>query len=483
MKIHAAELRRRLGSTAFALWLRLLEVRVDGKVSASRDDMVAWGFTPKQVRAGLRRLQAAGLVSRPSGRASSRDVFGELRDAAAKVPTETAAWVDAASSWGGARSGAGRRGLAESRRGVYSHNQVGSQSSVVDPLEKDGPNVRDGGIKWVHNGVATGSCPESLRELAPVAVGIVDPLEFGNEDVARASRSQLGSFASDRSTIRSLRSLIVDVAPARRRARMRDAAGDAIPRWSGGGVEEVNVNARSEVAIRRRGLQEVLRLPIVPTDRLPNGERAELAVRSPEAPDADPTLSERDVLDRVDRLWRDVTAIVLGAPDMRMRGVSTGKGGRYRAAVLDWWAACAEHGVKPAEWLAWELRWWKSNRASGAELQLLGPMSAKRVRDGKVRRLFRISAPKFGGRVSFDRAGREFLTRLQLLTRRLDRLVVETAGLATDADVESVVRELFPRGVENASRIVEDVSAWCMTENVRLRDHALRGAFVWGNEQ
>lgn len=231
-----------------------------------------------------------------------------------------------------------------------------------------------------------------------------------------------------------------------------------------------------------RGVAELLRLPGVPGLHLEDGRRAELAVRSPFPPEAKAVAAET-VLDLVARLFRETTSVVFGCRDLRMNGVASSRGkSKLVDPVLEWWRACGEKDVRPAEWLLWELEGWR-DRHPGKKVQIAGVCSSRRVRDKKIRRFFRLGGPRLGGRVTFDPVGRAYAQKVQALERAVDRLVVSKLGRVTDEEVLEAVREIFPRGADNAAEILVEVHRRTTAESTRLAELADLGSFVWRDEQ
>lgn len=476
MRVPLDELRRGLGAPAFELWVRL-RAAADrrGLVKLSRSEMMnGTGVSEASVKRSLERLRKAGLVSAAASRKDpTRQVLGrKVSTDRADVPAEAWRFVRSSPGRGGRRRGAGR----PSRNGEKS-NRAESRNQTGPRME---PTLRDD----AENG-------SSRAEVSRPA------LKNGEKSNRAEKRNQTGpsqynrGIYPDPTLSPSLRS--VDSVPARGCAGARsystDDAGEVAPELL---PELADADVLSlEAAVRALGLEDVpprtlpelLRLEGVPKLLLRDGRRAELGVRSPAAPEAVASRPPAEVLAHLARLWRETTAFVFGEGDLRMNGVAASKGGSKLAkGVLAWWRACDEKDVRPAEWLLWELEGWRKRHPT-KKVQIPGVMSEKRVRDGKIRRIFRISSRRFGGRVAFDDVGRAYLRKTQVLERRLDRLVAERLCRVTDDEVLEAVREIFPKGAENAATILEDIHSRTTAETTRLADLAALGSFVWADEQ
>jgi hypothetical protein len=223
-------------------------------------------------------------------------------------------------------------------------------------------------------------------------------------------------------------------------------------------------------------VRELLALPFVPSLRLPDGRSAELAVRTPNPPPATPTTAGPDVCRHLGRLWLTARRALQNVDDVRAHSLAKGHG-QLGVAALDFWAACAEHSVEPAEWVAWSLEWWSREKGGQPPIKLV--LSGDQVQKGRVRRMYRIRQRHLGGRVTYDPVGRAFLYRFRAMERKLDALVARTAGAAGDDQVRSVVSEFFPRGAEHAAALLAEVHSRCVTAMSGLRDDAARGTFIW----
>lgn len=232
-----------------------------------------------------------------------------------------------------------------------------------------------------------------------------------------------------------------------------------------------------------RSVEEVLALPFVPRLRLPDGKQAKLGVQLPWAPEADTSLPDKVVCERVAQLWCETHEVVFGRPDHRLRNAGKKGAKKQRELVLAWWEACALKNVRPAEWMLWALEGWKATHGMQKPAQPTGILSASRVLDGKKRRMFRVTAKELGGTIQYDEVGEALMRRVMLLQRRLELLVVRQRGLVSDDDVREIVAEVFPRGADNAAEILADVHQRCQSESMDLLRRAKLGSFVWPTEQ
>jgi len=479
VRVSVAELRRALGPSAMALWQQL-SAAADRRrtVRLTRAEMAARsGLSTKQVRAGLTRLRSVRLITRAASRRDpSRTVRGRLiAGDAANVPPDVWRLLRESSGWGGRRDGAGRRRSERSVRaskessGPYRKNQVGHRGQLT---AEDSSEIAPGDgseIKWALKGPRNSSGPYNGIQVGPSKQGSspVGGIDQDRSSLARFARSFDGARAGARPSL-----LTCGVGPE----SVSDAVGTAVSddpdvqSECGGGESDV------------RSLKELLRLDVVPRLLLADGRRAELAIRTPHPPAADAGLEDAAVLAHVARLWRGATRFVSGSSDMRMNGVAAGGRSRLTSTVVGWWRACADKEVAPAAWLVWELCYWR-DRHSGRKVQIPGVMSAGRVGDGRVRRLFRISGTSLGGRIRYDPVGLELSRRVQRVERELGRLVAERLGRVTDADVAEIVAVQFPRGASNAAQVLADVHDRCSAESARLSADAARGSFIWADEQ
>lgn len=473
MKLRLDELRRALGASAFELWQRLAAAADRrGVVRMTRSEMGRNGdgfaeLTDRQVAKALLRLRAAGLVSNVASRwDASRTVAGRALSAeTADVPPATWRWTRGTAGWGGRRPGAGRaRGgrpprEPEESSGTATPNQAG-------PLP--GATMQD------DSGSRGGDRDPSRSLLKP-------PRKSRGTAIQNQEGPQPHRLGSDPKKILSPSLRSVDRMPARGGAGLDlDLPGEgerpALLVDLGDGAPEL------EDGCPPRGVAELLRLPGVPGMHLEDGRRAELAIRSPFAPEAK-VLDAGVVLDHVARLFRETTEVVFGERDLRMNGVASSRGkSKLADPVLEWWRACAEKDVRPAEWLLWELEGWR-DRHPGTKVQIVGVLSSRRVRDGKIRRFFRLGGPRLGGRVAFDPVGRAYAQKVQALERAVDRLVVAKLGRVSDEEVLEAVREIFPRGADNAAEILVEVHRRTTAETTRLAELADLGSFVWRDEQ
>jgi hypothetical protein len=273
----------------------------------------------------------------------------------------------------------------------------------------------------------------------------------------------------------------------------------------------------------------VLKLPFVPRLRVKSGKAAEIGVREPDPPRADTTLDDRAIFEHVAQLWCETYEVVFGVSDHQLRHLATPRKrkcskcpkvkhlrkerdkkalcakckklkpdeevcelcklcetckrrAKKKRMVLDWWKACEVREVRPANWIYWGLTSWReihgSKKASPGSI-----LSAARVNDGRKRRGFRISSLELGGVVRHDDVGRSLMRRIYLLQRKIEQLVMRDEGVVEDDRVRDLVMEVFPRGPENAAKILEEVHQRCLTETMDLRRRAKQGSFVWRIEQ
>lgn len=246
-------------------------------------------------------------------------------------------------------------------------------------------------------------------------------------------------------------------------------------------TEELAPPLLSESEQPLRTTADLLSLPICPKMRVPGprGGKLQLAVELPYPRDAKTATPLHEILSYTSTLFSDLTAAIFGEADYRVRGIANAKSRTKNAMnIQHWWLACAEKEVKPAEWLHWALQQWQRNHP-GKKVVLGGVFSAQRVRDGATRHFFREEHKILGGNLEFDEGGRLFLRKHAKMSRDVRMLCLRTEGRATDDQVREVVAKTFPKGVENAEKILLEIHQKLTAETLRLKDEANRGRFVW----
>lgn len=475
MKVSIDELRKKLSPSALSVWMVFLEAADDDGVAVvpKNDISDKTGLTTRQVKRALERLGRIGLVQAKGKRGWSKDVRGALLKKDAIVPEETVELLRL------------RRDRSEKQDEDDCEDRSEKTDPQTSPIEKPSSPISQMGLD------ETSPSKSATSPISQMGLDATDPPEIGGASLAvggvdekvsppyggttvAGAREDTGARASHQSGNSLSSGCFISLLRKEKTMPARlGSGGHALPRGRIlGGSGKV------------RSLLNILALDFVPTNRLPNGKLAELAVRVPDPPSAlgHRWVTDRDILDYVVVLWSEMYEHVFQVTDHRMRGVARARGGKIRAGVLDWWDACgsaSKNEVKPAEWMFWEMTGWRDRHPPSKQAPIPAMLSAKRVRDGKVRRFFRISARHLGGEVIHDAAGIDYARRSAALRQKLTALIVESLGQATDDEIRGVVMTIFPKGPENAAKVLMDIHSRCVTQMADLKNLADKGHFIW----
>jgi len=233
-----------------------------------------------------------------------------------------------------------------------------------------------------------------------------------------------------------------------------------------------------------RTAEEILALQFVPKLRLDNGTPPDLAVVEPEPVSASTTWADEDVFRHIGTMWSDVCEKLYGKKDPRLLGLSrTKKREKVRKRLRQWWDACAEKDVKPMEWVIWTVESWLRYKP-GKRPEYWHELTAEKVLNGKIRRIFRLNAHHLGGRMTYNPRGRELLHRVTQTRREIKTLVLKNKGVVSDDQVNEIVLKYFPHGVTNAKKIMVDIHTTCTATSMDLLSRSKRGHYVWegGND-
>ena len=150
--IEAATMRRKLGITAFDVWVSFLWRRNKEGISyaSARSISRSKGLPYSSVRRActkLVRLKLSGpgqWIKNENGlRRHRRVIYGDFRKGVILVPPETAVLLQQKSSWGGARDNAGRPAKKKPYEDSSSPNiQVDTHSQVLCPEDRGNTNIQ-----------------------------------------------------------------------------------------------------------------------------------------------------------------------------------------------------------------------------------------------------------------------------------------------------------------------------------------------------
>ena len=230
-----------------------------------------------------------------------------------------------------------------------------------------------------------------------------------------------------------------------------------------------------------RSINELRSLPFVPQVGLHiDGKPLQFWAQSPRGIQAHVDWTEQKILDHVANLTNSLMQKLYKKPYFQAILAAKRAGNPFRAEILKWWAACNDHGIRPADWVYWMTMNWKvrGERKKGMPLAKV-VLSAEKVEADNVRIAFTLNYTQLGGACYSSPIATLYVNTASALYYAIGTLHAYRAGRVSDDDVRELVREFFPKGYDNAMKIMRRVHTECTSETLQLLSRALTGEFVW----
>lgn len=230
-----------------------------------------------------------------------------------------------------------------------------------------------------------------------------------------------------------------------------------------------------------RSINELRSLQFVPPVRLHvDGKPLQFWVQYPRAIQAHVDWTEQKILDHVSSLTNSFMLKLCKKSYFPTLMAAKRPSNPLRAEILKWWAACNDHGIRPADWIYWLTMNWKGRSGKGKGLppaKLI--LSSEKVEAWNVRVAFTLNAIRLGGACDSSPIATLYVNTASALYYAIGKLHAYRAGRVSDDDVRELVREFFPKGYDNAMKIMRRVHTECTSETLQLLSRALTGEFVW----
>jgi hypothetical protein len=230
-----------------------------------------------------------------------------------------------------------------------------------------------------------------------------------------------------------------------------------------------------------RSINELRSLPFVPPVGLHiDGKSLQFWVQYPRAIQAHVDWTEQKILDHVSSLTNSLMKKLYKKPYFPTIMAAKRANNPFRAEILKWWSACNDHGIRPADWVYWMTMNWKGRGGKGKGLPLANViLASEKVEAENVRVAFTLNYRQLGGDCYSSPIGILYANTASALYYAIGKLHAYRAGRVSDDDVRELVRDFFPKGYDNAMKIMRRVHTECTSETLQWLSRALSGEFVW----
>lgn len=480
-KAHPLRLAKALGRGAWAAWQALCDVRSgEGRVRITQASLARrLGKSPRYVERALRRLEAAGLVTRkgwltellpvPSGGRAMVEVYRRTVSGAwygprengglCWVPEETLDWLRGAHTWGGRRRGAGRP--PKQSRGGESFAYPGRDPLL---LGLGAPGINQEGAPEDTDPITIKDLLSKKKEATPCKSGVGYVRSMNQE--GRPSTRPPNGLDPDRRWTKP-------AAECREALTLADLPADPerlpIRPLRESGPAKVSV---ADYALGAKGARpnreilspgEVARLPGTPP--IPNRGDIEIA-RVPPPPRLTEQMTPEERAQLMARAYRGAVQAKTGKPCWAFRGPDPRRWKDFGALV-----DCAEEllaeDISPAAWAAWSVDKWSEMKGRTCAPPVRWCYSASRVQERSG--WFRSEELGYSG-------GR------QRLGRMYKRLWEKWLGMAQemgdpDNDPSMVLERWFPGDLYER---MHETAVWEAKDyQRRLNEQKARGEWIW----
>ncbi len=478
--------RRRLGLTAFEVWVAFLWRRnKEGHSYASaRSLAVSKNLPYTSVRRACQKLvelcivkEGKWIMQRNGNKRFRRTVVGDYRNGIILIPEIASVMIKAKPSWGGAREGAGRPYKdAPPIGGVSTHIQVGQGENVIR-----GSSYIQVGTTVIQDERTLKSSIKRYKDYNPlkgVIMSVDDALDFSSfSDTLDIECLEPGEEAPpvmrESSLVDSNHECAPNQPPTKDR-RLESHSDDSFLKRSeehneGSDMKETNEESIRETPYIQVGqgsnptIEKTMPIPPYPSVGFIG------VPKIPPPPSLSSDLSDEASVKKLAEAYRGAFESRYNKRSYVMTRGSVKRSKFYKSLVASA-HFMRENDIAPASWAAFSLDSWISFSEKNEGAKTKPPpvnwvFSMKRLEE-RLGWFDREASSYGGGRLLFTRKHKDILRRYDGLKRAAQRELI----------TEALIEKWFPGGWEKHYDMAKKEAA---ADQARLRDIVRRGDFVW----